>query len=65
VLDALGLERPVLAGHSIAGEELSSVASRHPERVADLIYMEAGFGFAFYDRARGDLRSTGSSCNRN
>ncbi len=56
VLNALKLERPVLAGHSIAGEELSSVASRYPERVAGLIYMEAGFGFAFYDRTRGDLR---------
>ncbi len=56
VLNALKLERPVLAGHSIAGAELSSVASRHPERVAGLIYMEAGFGFAFYDSARGDLR---------
>ena len=41
---------------SIAGEELSSLASRHPERVAGLIYMEAGFGYAFYDSARGDLR---------
>jgi non-heme chloroperoxidase len=56
VLNALKLARPVLAGHSIAGEELSSVGSRHPERVAGLIYMEAGFGFAFYDKARGDLR---------
>ncbi len=56
VLNALKLARPVLAGHSIAGEELSSVASRHPERVAGLIYMEAGFGYAFYDSARGDLR---------
>jgi non-heme chloroperoxidase len=46
----------VLAGHSIAGEELSSVAARHPERVAGLIYMEAGFGFSFYASARGDLR---------
>ncbi len=56
VLNALKLARPVLAGHSIAGEELSSVASRHPERVAGLIYMEAAFGYAFYDSARGDLR---------
>ena len=56
VLNALKLARPVLAGHSIAGEELSSVASRYPERVAGLIYMEAGFGYAFYDSARGDLR---------
>ena len=33
VLDALKLDRPVLVGHSIAGEELSSVATRYPKRV--------------------------------
>jgi len=54
-LDALKLDRPILAGHSIAGEELSSIGSRHPERVAGLVYLEAGYGYAFYDRARGDL----------
>jgi pimeloyl-ACP methyl ester carboxylesterase len=48
VLDELELERPVLAGHSIAGEELSSIGSRHPERVAGLIYLDAGYGFAMY-----------------
>jgi hypothetical protein len=29
VIDALKLERPVLAGHSIAGEESSSAETRH------------------------------------
>lgn len=48
VLDQLKLERPILAGHSIAGEELSSIGSRHPERVAGLIYLDAGYGFAMY-----------------
>ncbi|HKX00113.1 MAG TPA: alpha/beta hydrolase [Bryobacteraceae bacterium] len=55
VLESLKLDRPVLAGHSIAGEELSSVASRHPERVAGLIYLDAGYSYAYYDRSRGDL----------
>jgi non-heme chloroperoxidase len=55
VLDSLKLDRPVLAGHSIAGEELSSVGSRHPEKVAGLIYLDAGYSYAFYDSARGDL----------
>jgi pimeloyl-ACP methyl ester carboxylesterase len=55
VLDALKLNRPVLAGHSIGGEELSSVGSRHPERVAGLIYLDAGYAYAYYDRSRGDL----------
>lgn len=55
VLDALKLNRPVLAGHSIAGEELSSVGSRHPEKVAGLIYLDAGYYYAYYDRSRGAL----------
>jgi pimeloyl-ACP methyl ester carboxylesterase len=48
VLDQLKLERPVLAGHSIAGEELSSIGSRHPERVAGLIYLDAAGWYALY-----------------
>jgi len=55
VINALKLNRPVLVGHSIAGEELSSVGSRHPERVAGLVYLDAAYGYAYYDRARGDL----------
>lgn len=57
VLDALKLNKPVLVGHSVAGEELSSVASRHPGTVAGLVYLDAGYGYAFYDRSRG-WRST-------
>lgn len=56
VLDALKLSKPVLAGHSLGGEELSSVGSRHPERVAGLIYLDAGYGYAYYDSAHGDSR---------
>jgi pimeloyl-ACP methyl ester carboxylesterase len=47
--------RPVLVGHSLGGEELSSVGSRHPDRVAGLIYLDAGYSYAYYDRSRGDL----------
>jgi non-heme chloroperoxidase len=52
VLESLELKRPVLVGHSIAGEELSSVASRHPSRVAGLVYLEAGYPYAF-DNGKG------------
>ncbi len=55
VLDELKLSRPVLAGHSLGGEELSSVGSRHPDRIGGLIYLEAGYSYAYYDRSRGDL----------
>jgi pimeloyl-ACP methyl ester carboxylesterase len=54
VVDDLKLDRPVLAGHSIAGEELSSIGSRHPEKVAGLIYLDAAFPYAYYNHANTD-----------
>jgi non-heme chloroperoxidase len=54
VIDALKLDRPVLAGHSIAGEELSSIGSRYPEKVSGLIYLDAAFPYAFYNHANTD-----------
>ena len=47
VLDALKLERAVLVGHSIAGAELSAVATAKPNRVSALVYLEAGYPYAF------------------
>lgn len=47
VLDYLHLSSPVLVGHSIAGQELSSIATRHSDRVAGLVYLEAGYPYAF------------------
>ena len=49
VMKALHIERPVLVGHSMAGEELSSVGSRFPEKVAGLVYLDAATDFALYD----------------
>ncbi len=54
VLDSLRIERPVLVGHSIAGEELSSIGSRRAERVAGLVYLDAGYGYAYYDSVQGN-----------
>lgn len=56
VIDSLRLSRPVLVGHSLAGQELSSIAERHPERVAGLVYLDAGYSYALYDTTRGDYR---------
>jgi non-heme chloroperoxidase len=55
VIDALKLDRPLLAGHSIAGEELSSVATHHAEKILALIYIDAGYQYALYDEKHGDL----------
>lgn len=54
ILDSLRIHRPVLAGHSLGGEELSSIGSRHPEKVAALVYLDAGYAYAYYDAAHGD-----------
>jgi pimeloyl-ACP methyl ester carboxylesterase len=54
VMSALKIERPILVGHSLAGEELSSVGSRHPEQVSALIYLDAAYGYAWYDHLHGD-----------
>ena len=53
VLDALKIGHPVLVGHSAGGEELSSVGTRHPERVAGLVYLDAAYQYAYYDRSQG------------
>jgi non-heme chloroperoxidase len=47
VIDSLKLNTPVLVGHSIAGEELSSVGTRDPDRIAGLVYLDAGYPYAF------------------
>lgn len=56
VIGALGLNKPVLVGHSIAGEELSSVGSRHPEKIGGLIYLDAGYPYALYSAEAGDTQ---------
>jgi pimeloyl-ACP methyl ester carboxylesterase len=55
VMKALEIKRPVLAGHSFGGEELSFIGSRFPENVAGLIYLDAGYGYAFYSPTIGNL----------
>jgi pimeloyl-ACP methyl ester carboxylesterase len=56
VMDQLNIQRPVLIGHSFAGEELSSVCSRFPSRVAGLVYLDAAYRYAFSPAHRGDFR---------
>ncbi|MCP3136603.1 alpha/beta fold hydrolase [Pyxidicoccus xibeiensis] len=42
-LDALGIEKAALAGHSIAGTELTWVGLHSPQRVEKLIYLDAAY----------------------
>lgn len=48
VLDKLKIKTAFIAGHSVAGQELSELGSRYPDRIAGLIYMEAANAQAFY-----------------
>ena len=47
VLDSMKIHDPVLVGHSIAGAELSAIARISPDRVSGLVYLEAGYPYAF------------------
>jgi pimeloyl-ACP methyl ester carboxylesterase len=64
VIDALKLDRPVVAGHSLGGEELSSIGTRHPEKVRGLVYLDAGYGYAFYNPKGDDISADASTVRR-
>jgi len=55
VLAALNVNRPVLVGHSLAGQELSSIGARHADKIAGLVYLDAAYSYAYYDSSVGDL----------
>jgi len=52
LIRALKLNKPVLVGHSIAGAELSSVATLDPKHIAGVVYLEAAYPYAF-DNGKG------------
>jgi len=42
VLDAVKLDRPVLAGHSFGGQDLLAIGAQHPALVAGLVFLDSG-----------------------
>jgi len=42
VLDSLNIRSPILVGHSMAGSELTTLGSQHSDRLAGLVYLDAG-----------------------
>jgi len=52
-LDALRMQRVMLVGHSIAGEEMTRFAGMYPDRVDRLVYLDAA-----YDRVAADSMIT-------
>ena len=43
VIDKLGLDKVILIGHSIAGDEMTAFATTYPERVDKLVYLDAAY----------------------
>lgn len=46
VMDALGIARAHLAGHSYGGCEITGMASTHPKRVDRIVYLDAGYDWS-------------------
>jgi pimeloyl-ACP methyl ester carboxylesterase len=46
VIDTIGLKRPVIVGHSFAGEELHVLGARYSAQIAGLVYIDAAFNRA-------------------
>jgi pimeloyl-ACP methyl ester carboxylesterase len=42
-MDAVGMNNPVVIGHSFAGEELHALAARAAERIRGVVYIDAAF----------------------
>ena len=47
ILDKLHIAKPILVGHSIAGEELSFIGTRAPQKVAALVYLDSAYAYAY------------------
>ncbi len=43
IMDSLGLRKVIIAGHSIAGEEITKLAVLFPDRIDKIIYLDAAF----------------------
>ncbi len=51
VMDGMHVQRALLVGSSIAGEELTWLGGHHPDRFAGLVYLDAA-----YDRSQNDTQ---------
>lgn len=71
VLDTLKLAAPLVVGHSMAGEELTTLGDEHSDRLAGLVYLDAAADptdysgnsaayMALFDKLPAAMRSNGS-----
>jgi pimeloyl-ACP methyl ester carboxylesterase len=59
VMNALKLDKVLLVGHSIAGDELTWLGGHHPERFTGLVYLDAA-----YDRSGSKRNSRSKDLSR-
>jgi pimeloyl-ACP methyl ester carboxylesterase len=43
VIDTIGIRKPIVVGHSFAGEEMHVLGARYPEKIGGLVYVDAAF----------------------
>ena len=43
VIEAMGVSRPIVIGHSFAGEEMHALGARDSEKIAGMVYLDAAF----------------------
>jgi non-heme chloroperoxidase len=60
VLDALGIDKAVFVGHSIAGSELSKIGETHKNRVDKLVYLDAADLAERFEPSRAEPPGDGS-----
>lgn len=46
VIDSLKINKVILIGHSIAGNEISKFASNYPDRIEKVVYLDAAYDYA-------------------
>jgi pimeloyl-ACP methyl ester carboxylesterase len=64
-LDALKIQKAILVGHSVAGDELTAFAAAHPHRVIKLVYLDAAYDRSqIPDQAAGKLQQARSAAVR-
>jgi pimeloyl-ACP methyl ester carboxylesterase len=60
-IDAMGIERVILIGHSIAGAEMTRFAGLYPNRVSKLVYLDSALDYARLDEIAQEARFSGSA----
>jgi len=51
--DALGIEQPILVGHSLAGTEMAFFASRYPGRARGMVFLDAAYDHSLLEELEG------------